>query len=129
MNPLSDDLSLDHVDPRGDNNDENLVTACRSCNSAKGDKKPDFLLAKLVNTKVEQPKIIKPEKEIIRAVARRSHLTYEQLIGPSRKKQIVIARARAIKELRKNGMVLSDIGLLFNRHHSSVLHLLKMSSS
>lgn len=34
-------MGLDHITPRshdGDNTSENLVTACRSCNSARGNK-------------------------------------------------------------------------------------------
>lgn len=43
-----DDLTRDHVMPKsrgGANDDENKVWACRSCNSAKGDRTPEEWLA------------------------------------------------------------------------------------
>ena len=33
--------TVDHVDPQGDTEDENLVTACTGCNAAKGPRTPE----------------------------------------------------------------------------------------
>lgn len=47
MDPLSDDLTIDHVDPDGSNEEDNLVTCCISCNIQKSDSDvDDFLLAR-----------------------------------------------------------------------------------
>ena len=47
-----EELTIDHVEPRvrgGDRSDGNLVTACRGCNTLKGQRRlSDFLLAEEV---------------------------------------------------------------------------------
>ena len=48
-----ENVTLDHIDPAtpfgGDNRNENLVTACRTCNTAKGDMPVEFYVSTLHN--------------------------------------------------------------------------------
>lgn len=53
-------------------------------------------------------------------------LSYDALMSPSRKRDLVLARVIISFELRERGLTLSSIGRLINRDHSDICHLLKL---
>lgn len=60
--------------------------------------------------------------ELISQIAREHGFTASDLIGPSRVREVCMARWRAMKVLRAKGRSLSSIGRTFNRDHSSVIY-------
>ena len=125
MNPLSDDLSLDHIDPIGGDDDSNLVTSCISCNSRKGSRTPEaWRAAGIHSQRVEE--MLKPG-EILEQVVRARGLKVAALRSPARTTFLVEARAEAAWRLRAEcGLSLKQIGsLLGGRDHSTIIHLLK----
>jgi len=124
MNPLSDDLSLDHVDPVGGDDDSNLVTSCISCNSRKGSRTPEAWRASAAAK--PQGSNVNPSQVVVE-VARKHGLTLARLTGPDRTAFLVVARAEAAYRLREEcALSLKDIGRsLGGRDHSTIIHLLK----
>lgn len=49
----------------------------------------------------------------------------EDLTGPSRQMNINVARWTAMRALRDRGASLPQIGRVFDRHHSTVIHALR----
>lgn len=134
MSPLSDIITLDHVDPNIGPNDENLVTCCKRCNQSKGKNSSDNFLAKIrlkkdVNEEIKLksiPGVYRERVEILKGIASAHGITYDDLIGSSRKKYIVGARTEAIKQLRKDGLSLSEIArLLGDKDHTTIMYHLK----
>lgn len=123
---MSDDLSLDDIKPDHSNgSDDNLVTCCRPCNSAKGNRTADFYLAKLGQSSQATLERVKNEmaiSEIPKAIAKVHGITLRELLGTSRKRHIVAARAEAIKMLREAGLSLPAIGAILRRDHTTILH-------
>ncbi len=60
--------------------------------------------------------------ETVAKVARIYGMTAGDLVGPSRKRPVVIARWHAMRVLRDQKYSLASIGRVFNRHHTAVLH-------
>lgn len=64
-------------------------------------------------------------REIISKVAKAYGLSVEALTGPSRKRAVVEARWEAMRRLKAETKLSSpQIGALFNRDHTTVLHAL-----
>jgi chromosomal replication initiation ATPase DnaA len=65
-------------------------------------------------------------REIIEAVAIMADMTYADLVGYSRVKRVVAVRHRAIIEVytRKPSLSLVQIGRVFKRDHSTIIHAL-----
>lgn len=70
---------------------------------------------------------VSPVREIINDVAARHGLTYQDIIGASRFKNIVTARMDAIVEVHKARptMSLGQLGKAFHRDHTTILHALR----
>lgn len=66
-----------------------------------------------------------PRHSVLQWVAARHGVTKDDLRGPSRKPHLVRARWEAMAILREHGLSLPAIGLMFNRHHTAVLHGLR----
>ena len=65
-------------------------------------------------------------KEIINEVAMEHSVSVGQLLSPSRKRNVVVARACAIGRMRKElDLPLKAIGFLLGRDHSTLIHHLK----
>ena len=128
MNPLSDDLSLDHIDPDGGDEDSNLVTSCISCNARKGSRTPEAWALSAPRRRRGAQQEPDPA-QILEQVARRNGLKVSALSAPDRTAFFVTARAEAARRLRDEcGLSLKHIGrLLGGRDHSTIIHLLKKS--
>lgn len=64
-------------------------------------------------------------REIISQVAKAHELTVEAVTGPSRKRAVVEARWEAMRRLKaETKLSTPQIGALFNRDHTTVLHAL-----
>jgi chromosomal replication initiation ATPase DnaA len=127
MSPLSEDLTLDHRDPNGGDDDTNLVTACRSCNSAKGNRPVLAVLDRgaLLDTIRKSIPRTTPEA-LLKQTCGKWGLSPEELLSASRSRHHVRARADLAHELRKLGLSFADIARLLNRNdHSTIVHLLK----
>ena len=124
MNPLSPQLSLDHRYPEGDNTDENLATACKSCNSSKNRRTVESWRAgRPLLRLARRPYGL---AAIISLVAEEEGLTVEQMLGPGRQQGVVEARRRAAWAMRNEGYTVVAIAeALRRRDHSTVVHLLK----
>lgn len=68
-----------------------------------------------------------PMRALILSIAREHGLTYADMIGKSRRKHIVQARHEAIWAVRdaRPDMSLPQIGRLFHKDHTSILHALR----
>ena len=119
MNPLSDELTLDHVNPDGDDGDDNLATACRTCNSRKGGR-----LNPEEHQKLQQRALADPEA-ILEEAAGRWNTPVDELTGRSRNRMVVRARIRASKKLYAVGYNKSEIGRMLRRDHSTIIHYLR----
>jgi len=86
---------------------------------------PLFLLLKiyLLSEEFQSIRRIKTER-IKKMVSIKTGISISDLVSRSRKQEIVRARNIAMKECRKEGMTLSEIGKSFNRNHSTVFHSL-----
>jgi hypothetical protein len=130
MHPLSDDLTLDHVDPAGGDEDDNLTTSCRSCNSSKGRTNgPSFLNRKALINMMEEgaPNLTAlAAQELIDAVAAKHGVTGKQLLMPHRTAVLVIARDELANEFRDQGLSYPVIARLMRRKdHSTVIHMIR----
>jgi len=65
--------------------------------------------------------------ELVRRCCSEANIHIDQLLGPSHAPHIVQVRARAVLELRERGLSLPRIGLMLNRHHTSILSMLAKS--
>jgi hypothetical protein len=65
-------------------------------------------------------------REIIERIARKAEMTYDDIIGPSRGRRLVAVRHRAMIEvyIRKPALSLVQIGRLFKRDHTTIIHAL-----
>lgn len=144
MNPLDSQLSLDHLDPKGADTEENLVTACRSCNSTKNQiniqelahqialkRGPQLVVERrmaelMAHTKQNALTL----EELLSAVAKGHGTALELLVGKQRtnEKRAVLARAQFAIEARKLGYSLPNIGKALGMHHTSVLHIINKYS-
>lgn len=68
-----------------------------------------------MNTRIR--KIIKEEADYF-------GITVEQLLGPSRRREYVEARNRAIVRTAEGRLSTVQIGKIFNRHHTTILYTL-----
>ena len=64
-------------------------------------------------------------RRIIEAAAHEYGLTVEDILGDSRRRQIVAARWEAARRLREAGLSYPHIGELLNRHHTTVMHAVR----
>lgn len=133
MHPLSDDLTLDHIDPQGGDDDDNLATSCRSCNSRKGNKPyipepitTERMLKALGKGRTAEKPSLYDVKQIMEVVAQHWQVTPAQMISMSRQNLLVRARADLAHRLRREGLSLMEIARILGRSdHSTVVHLLK----
>lgn len=127
MHPLSEELTLDHVIPDGGDGDDNLVTACRSCNSAKGNKPVRELLNRRSLLKViETNPVMMAPAEILNLVARRYSVTVDQIRSSRRGRHLVEARAEIAHRMRDAGYTYAAIASqLGKKDHSTIVHLIK----
>lgn len=58
-------------------------------------------------------------------IAENNHMTLDDVTGPSRHAPVVRVRWTIIRALHRQGMSLSAIARLMNRHHTSILHALR----
>lgn len=63
--------------------------------------------------------------QVMARVAALHNVTVEDIVGPSRSRQICEARWAAMRELRLSGKSTPWIGRLLNRDHSTVVHGLR----
>jgi Bacterial dnaA protein helix-turn-helix/HNH endonuclease len=143
MNPLDDDIEIDHIDPLGDNNELNLVTACKRCNVRKNNRHARQFMAQRAN-EIEaelagvdlspaSPGIFPPmlqrrsKKEPLREVLTRTAIecdvSVEDIIVKDNRAHSVAARRQFCSTARMMGYSLPEIGRTIRRHHTSVLHL------
>lgn len=137
MNPLSDDLTLDHVIPNGLISDDNLVTCCKECNQSKGRMSSEKYMEKILSRREEElvgsSSINATERNrqiraILKSVANKHGIVYSKLRKKGRKRKQIIAKREAVKELRAYGLKLHEIAHIFNyKDHTTVMHLLKHS--
>lgn len=94
-----------------------LSTACGNCSAAQGDQADKPTLPTGSKT---------PAREIISRVGAAHGYTLAQIIGPRLEKKLVQARFDAIKAVAdgRPDMSLPQIGRVFNRDHTSILHAL-----
>lgn len=62
---------------------------------------------------------------IAREVAARHRLTVNEMLGPSRDHEFVVARAQLYRALRQRGWSFPKIGRFVNRDHTTVLAALR----
>lgn len=130
MHPLSEDLTLDHIEPNGGDADDNLATSCRSCNSSKGARPAHEAMTRkaVLGTLRDIPEALTSGdvQALMRVGAGRWGLTVEQVRSQSRERMHVRARAEIAHMLRDKGTPLATIAqLLARKDHSSIVHLLK----
>jgi hypothetical protein len=144
MNPLDDDITLDHMDPLGDNAETNLVTACQRCNSRKGDRHAKQFMAQKAReiqneiagvnlstalTPNWMPPLLerKPTRPtldwLLVTTEDEFNLPLGTISSRNGKQSIVSARRSFAKKARAHKYSLSEIGNKIGRHHTSVLHL------
>ena len=124
MNPLSDDLTIDHIDPVGGDEDANLVTACRSCNSAKGRRSPVAWSNSRLPPAPVPSRDLTPG-EILDEVTREHGVSTAALQGPARSAHLVHARREAARRLRAQGRTLQQIARILGRKdHTTIINLL-----
>ena len=125
-NPLSVDLSIDHIDPSGGDDTSNLATSCRSCNSQKGRRTPqDFMDQMNIGAKLKsQPAF----DEVISEIAKLHGVKKTEILGGGRAGRVVEARDHVVWYLNDHGWGPSDIGRALNRDHSTIIHSLKKAS-
>lgn len=63
-------------------------------------------------------------RQIQNEEAERAGLSVAEMLGPCRQPRYVGARNRAIFRASELGLSTTQIGRLFNRHHTTVLHAL-----
>lgn len=127
LHPLSEDLTLDHVEPKGGDDDTNLVTACRSCNSTKGARLMHPILTReaFVSVLDTLPRPVDVEP-LIKEVARLFGVDASAMISTRRDQLLVRARAHLAHELRERGLSLMDVARVLGRKdHGTIIHLLK----
>lgn len=61
----------------------------------------------------------------IAQIALRNGVTVADLISPTRRRPVVAARFECFELLRQQGRSLNQIGSIFNRDHTTVLHGLR----
>jgi chromosomal replication initiation ATPase DnaA len=66
-------------------------------------------------------------RAIIRDAADRFETTESLVLGPLQERQCVQARCAVARRLRNEGYSLTVIGRWLNRHHTTVVHMLKHS--
>lgn len=122
MNPLSEDLTLDHADPEGGNEDSNLVTACRTCNSRKGSRTPAAWTAANLKpaTRARAP------LEVLDETAGIFGVPISAITSARRDRILVDARRHAARVMRDElGMTLQAIATHLGRaDHTTIRHLL-----
>lgn len=52
-------------------------------------------------------------------------LSFREIVGKRRNREVTMIRHRLMWELRQQGFSYPKIGLVFNKHHTSVLHAVK----
>jgi chromosomal replication initiator protein len=63
---------------------------------------------------------------ILQAVTKIYNVSYNELIGKSRKRQLVDARKQIIGRMYQKGIIsLPTLGRFFNRDHTTILHNLR----
>lgn len=63
---------------------------------------------------------------VVLEVAEKTGVTPKQILGSSRKRNIVRARQLAMWGARQHGVSFPEIGRFFNRDHTTVIHGVKM---
>lgn len=63
---------------------------------------------------------------ITRIAAEHYGVDKQELLSPSRVQSLVEARAISAKIMRDKGVTLKKIGRMHNRHHTTIVHLLRM---
>lgn len=137
MNPLSDDLTLDHVHPDGNSTEENLVTACLECNTRKGAKPVEEFKAQLITEaqrRLEERRAPASRKrkalhEILRDVSFDTGLSIANIRGRQRNRPNVDARTIFSLRARDEGYSFPEIGLFLGMHHTTVVHMVQKVES
>ena len=140
MNPFDENLSLDHIDPNGDDSEQNLVTSCKPCNIAKSNfplgvflKRGEinkecavfFETQRQINSAIEQSG--SPMLSILNSVEKETAVASKLIRGKSRERHIVQARMIFVVRARTAGYSLPTIARFLGKHHTSVMHLEKKS--
>ena len=62
---------------------------------------------------------------ILEAVCQKFRLSRDEILGRGRTAYVVEARREAAQRLRETGLTLQAIGRILNRHHATIINLLK----
>jgi chromosomal replication initiation ATPase DnaA len=128
MNPLSDELTLDHVNPNGNTTEDNLVTACAECNMRKGTKPVEDFKAQLIHEAQQRldgrRRLTRTPLEIIaKQVTQELMLKPGELLARSRHREAVEGRMQFSVVARKEGYSYPEIGRYLQLHHTTVVHM------
>ena len=82
-------------------------------------------LIKKTEEQMKYSQIKKLGNDILEIVAQVTQTTSKELKGRSRNEWLTMARELFCHYAREKGMSINNIGRIINRHHSTVLHLLK----
>jgi hypothetical protein len=122
MNPLADELVIDHRNPTGNTVEENLCVSCAGCNSEKGTKSAEQFKPSGI---VFPPDPRLPLEDILGIVGAKHKLARNVIRSRNQSSQIVAARAEFYFRARAEGYSLPELGNFTGHHHTTVLHLLK----
>lgn len=135
LHPLSEDLTLDHIDPAGGDTDENLTTACRSCNARKGNKPimQQITRESLLESLKANPIIVrrnrKDELDLVAVIAEvciKWDVTHDELFSSGRASLWVRARADLAIRMRRAGYTYAEIAVVIGKKdHSTIVHLIR----
>lgn len=146
MNPLDDDITIDHVDPRGDNSETNLVTACQRCNQRKGQRHArDFMAnrAREIEREIggvvlgeastpgwfpptlQRVPLINNLESLLAVIAKESRIPVAGLVLKNNRKNFVAARRKFCVQASSAGYSLSEIAKAIGKHHTTVMHLIR----
>ena len=129
MNPLSDELTLDHVHPEGLSEEDNLVTACVTCNTRKGNRDAEQFKA-LVTLEAQQRVTLPKETDLslddlLLQASTMSKIHPSLIRNKGAQREVVHARTRFAVLARNAGYSLPSIGRFLNKHHTTVLHMIE----
>lgn len=150
MNPLDDDITIDHIDPTGDNSELNLVTCCQRCNSRKHNRHAKEFMADraavieqellapelaILNTPGAFPPLLTRRKNpdslevLLKETVRETNIPKAQILGRNNSPDVVAARRSFCVRARKSGFSLAYIGKFLGKHHTTVMHLVRTAQS
>lgn len=67
-------------------------------------------------------------KRVMQHVSDRTGVSVESMVGSGRSQQVLAARRRTCRLFQRLGYSLPNIGWAMHRHHTTVLHYLRMEA-